>query len=246
MKKIYWGFFLILTFLTTLPASWWLLSKADFFYSSLYDNIGIAEHIAKYAPKNLRGRMDFESTSKTKRVDLFHGIVEAINHHGDGLKNLFYKDVNNQLQPLLTLAEVIHLQDVANLLDRLKILVIGFILIWLVIVTFFRIRKVTLPSAKELFINASIVIVLLLSAVLLISPVKVFNQLHIWVFPDNHQWFFYYEESLMSTMMKAPDLFGYIAGIWGVLSIILTLMLLLLLKFNKNINPVLSRKYGSH
>jgi hypothetical protein len=35
--------------------------------------------------------------------------------------------------------------------------------------------------------------------------------MHIFVFPDNHQWFFYYQDSLMSTLMKAPDLFAGIA-----------------------------------
>ena len=229
MKKIFWGFFLILTFLVTLPATWWVLSKADFFYSSLYDHIGIAEHIAKYAPKNLRGRLDFEKTSKAERVELFHGIVEAINHHGKGLKKLFYKDANQQLQPLLTLAEVIHLQDVANLLDKLKPLVVGFLLAWLVTIWLLWQRKIPMPPASELIISALLVIVLF-SAVLLIGPEKVFNQLHMWVFPDNHQWFFYYEESLMSTMMKAPDLFGYIAGIWVSMSLLASAALVWILR----------------
>jgi hypothetical protein len=35
--------------------------------------------------------------------------------------------------------------------------------------------------------------------------------MHILVFPDDHQWFFYYQDSLMSTLMKAPDLFAGIA-----------------------------------
>jgi len=39
----------------------------------------------------------------------------------------------------------------------------------------------------------------------------VFYYLHTLVFPDNHQWFFYYQESLMSSLMKAPDLFAGIA-----------------------------------
>jgi len=225
MKKILWGLFLLLTFVVTLPATWWVLSKADFFYSPLYDNIGIAEHIAKYAPKNQLGHMDFEKTTKAERVELFHGIVEAINHHGVGLKKLFYKDTSEQLQPLLTLAEVTHLQDVANLLDKLKPLVLGLILIWLAILIFLWRKRIPLPSIKEMIISASIVLALM-GSVLFIGPEKVFNQLHIWVFPDNHQWFFYYEESLMSTMMKAPDLFAYIAGIWGLLSLFGSMILI--------------------
>ena len=51
-----------------------------------------------------------------------------------------------------------------------------------------------------------------LSALLVIvGPKKLFYAFHIWVFPVEHQWFFYWEQSLMSTLMKAPDLFGGIA-----------------------------------
>ena len=234
MKKLFWGLFLLLTFLVTLPASWWGLSKVDFLYSSLYDSIGISEHIAKYAPKNLNGRMDFDKTTKAERVELFHGIVEAINNHGDGLELLSYSSgTNNQLKPLLIQAEVIHLQDVANLLDKLKPLLLSLTLLWLAIVAYLTVKKFTQPSIKELLMSTFIIFVLC-GAVLLIGPEKVFNQLHIWVFPDNHQWFFYYEESLMSTMMKAPDLFAYIAGIWGLMSVMASIPLVYLLKM-KNI-----------
>ncbi len=47
---------------------------------------------------------------------------------------------------------------------------------------------------------------------LLISgPEAVFYQFHIWLFPADHEWFFYWQDSLMSTLMKAPVLFGGIA-----------------------------------
>ena len=229
MKKIYWGLFLLLTFLVTLPASWWIMSKANFFYSPLYDLIGIDAHIERYAPKNMLGHLDFEKTSKAQRVELFHGIVVAINHHGEGLEKLFYHDANQQRQPLLTRAEVQHLQDVANLLNKLKPLMAGLFIIWLFIVALIIYKKQPLATAKEFFVS-TLVILCVFALVLLIGPEKVFNQLHMWVFPDNHQWFFYYEESLMSTMMKAPDLFGYIAAIWVFFSILITAFLIFALK----------------
>lgn len=55
------------------------------------------------------------------------------------------------------------------------------------------------------------------AVLLIVGPEKVFNQLHIWVFPDDHQWFFYYQDSLMSTMMFAPHLFGWIGLAWTIL-----------------------------
>ena len=237
IKKLFWGGFLLLTFIITLPATWWGMSKANFFYSPLYEYIEIAEHIGKYAPRNSQGRSDFESTSKVDRVELFNGIVKAINNHGVGLNQLFYRGVNQQPKKLLTQAEVIHLQDVANLLDKLKLLLIGFMLLWLIVISTLKFKKINLPPGKQL-ISSLLIILIFLGGLLALDPRRIFNQLHIWVFPNNHQWFFYYEESLMSTMMKAPDLFAYILGIWttfsAFLAMILIATLLSLLKSQKN------------
>jgi hypothetical protein len=53
----------------------------------------------------------------------------------------------------------------------------------------------------------------LIAAVLIIGSKKVFYYLHTWIFPPEHPWFFYYQDSLMTTLMKAPDLFGLIAAL---------------------------------
>jgi len=225
MRNLFWGLFLLLTFIITLPASWWALSKVDFTYSFLYDQIGISEHIATYAPRNNKNKKEFEFTTKAERVALFHGIVEAINNNGDGLVQLDYKDRQQQRIGLLTVAEIIHLRDVSNLLNKLKPLALGLLGVWLIIMIVLRFKRIKLPPAKQLLIS-TFIITLVVGGVLSFGPEKVFNQLHIWIFPDNHQWFFYYEESLMSTMMKAPDLFAYIAGIWVLLSMLFTSFIL--------------------
>jgi hypothetical protein len=51
-----------------------------------------------------------------------------------------------------------------------------------------------------------------------VGPVQVFYVLHELVFPAGHEWFFYYQDSLMSMMMQAPNLFGPIAVLWLVLA----------------------------
>ncbi len=229
MRQLYWSLFLLLSFIVTLPASWWVLAKVDFFYPILHDAIQIDEHIKHYAPRNQMYRPDFELTDKQTRVELFHGIVQAIQNKGEGLEQLAYQDIEKQNVQLLTNAETIHLQDVANLLDFLKSVVIVAALLWIALILFIFFRRIKIPNAKQLLLN-SLLILLICSGILLLGPEKVFNQLHIWIFPDDHQWFFYYEESLMSTMMKAPDLFGYIAAIWVLLSIGLTTLLLQLCK----------------
>ncbi|MDZ7747429.1 MAG: hypothetical protein U5K43_00040 [Halofilum sp. (in: g-proteobacteria)] len=53
-----------------------------------------------------------------------------------------------------------------------------------------------------------------------VGPVDLFYWLHEQVFPPDHQWFFHYQESLMSMMMRAPDLFGAIAVLWLALTLV--------------------------
>ena len=206
-----------------MPISWWVLSKANFTYGYLHDYAGISQHIEQFAPIN-NYKKDFANTSKGTRVELFYGIVKSIENHGIGLESLSYLDKDKRHVQLLSDAEIIHLKDVAILL-KTTLLVAGVLaLFWLMIVFWLRFKKINLPPAKQVIIS-TVLIVLVLVGILLLGPSKVFNQLHIWVFPDNHQWFFYYEESLMSTMMKAPDLFAYIGAMWFLVSMIFTFIL---------------------
>ena len=58
----------------------------------------------------------------------------------------------------------------------------------------------------------------------------VFKAMHEMVFPDDHQWFFYYQDSLMTTLMKAPDIFFAIGAVWAILASVIYLLLTLLLQ----------------
>ncbi len=79
-----WLLFLLTTFIVTLPVSWWGMSKADFFYSSLHDSIGIDSHIQLFAPRNRFNKTEFEKTTKDERLTLFHGVVTAIHNKRTG------------------------------------------------------------------------------------------------------------------------------------------------------------------
>ncbi len=228
-NKIFWLFFLLLTFIITLPVSWWSMAKADFFYPSLHDSIAIDKHIERYAPRNQNNKKEFELTTKAERVDLFHGIVEAIHDKGNGLESLAYTNSTNNQVILLTDAEVLHLKDVAYLLDKIKPVVLATFLVWIMVLLIVYIKRFQIPSSKQLLLNV-LPLILIGTIALSLGAEKLFNQLHIWAFPDNHQWFFFYEDSLMSTMMKAPDLFAYISAIWFVISIFLTTILLRVLR----------------
>jgi hypothetical protein len=71
--------------------------------------------------------------------------------------------------------------------------------------------KIPFPGTKKIAKVLLIVIILITAVIIIIGPTAVFYQLHIWLFPPTNQWFFYYYESLMTTLMVAPIIFGPIA-----------------------------------
>lgn len=220
-----WLSFLLLTLLVALSLSWVLLATVDFGYAWLHDHTSIAGHIAEYAPKNFN-KPDFAVTDTAERARLFHGIVEAIHHQGQGLAELTYHDPQGQaITTLFTAAEVTHLQDVAHLIDKITFAAAFMLPLWVVVFVLSLYYHQALPSIKQLA-GYVLLFALLTTAVLSLGATEVFYQLHIWIFPADHPWFFYYEESLMSTMMQAPLLFGYIAIMLLGLAVVITVLLL--------------------
>jgi hypothetical protein len=85
------------------------------------------------------------------------------------------------------------------------------------------------PDFKKLLLHYLFIFGVMVLFVFIYGPMKVFVLLHESFFPANHQWFFYYQDSLMTTMMKAPDLFFYIAGAWVGLALLIFFLLAYLL-----------------
>jgi uncharacterized membrane protein len=198
-----------LALILCLYLSWHALLGVNFSYGFWHDTIGIAENITEYAPQNSY-RKDFADTSKAERVDLFKQICEAISHQGTGLKDIYYTAKTGLQTPLLHRAEIIHLQDVANLIAFTQKIEPFLAFAWLLLLVVFLRCKWPLPSYKQLILSYTGLFCIIGVAILLYGWVDIFYAGHRWIFPDDHQWFFYYQESLMSTMMKAPDLFLYI------------------------------------
>jgi len=180
--------------------------------------IGIDRTIAEYGPKN-RYRDHFELTTTNERHRLFAAIVAAIHDGGRGLKTLSYHDARgNSVAPLLRAPEITHLRDVARLVEWFYRLGLGATLIWLLaLAQLWRLRLPPPPLGRYLAGLASAAAVLALG-VIAVGPEKVFYKAHTLIFPIGHQWFFYYEESLMTMLMKAPDLFAAIAAEWLLLT----------------------------
>lgn len=199
--------------LLALYFSWMANAAVGYGYSWLYQWMDIDRHIEYFAPQN-RFRQGFEKVSADGHVQAFNEIVRSVHSQGKGLADIEYL-VEGKAIPLLHRAEIIHLQDVANLIDTIHYLAFFSALTFFITVfignRYFH-QQGMRADAKGVLVIFAVLMVSLASAVFIVGPKDVFYQMHIWVFPDNHQWFFYYQDSLMSTMMKAPDLFAGIAA----------------------------------
>lgn len=210
----------MLAFLAALFFAWQALTKANFFYPLWYELLGIDRTIATYGPRN-RYRQDFEITTKAERVRLLGEMVAAIHDGGKGLEELVYHAPDGRpIATLLTRPEIVHLQDVARLVDRLRPVGWGAFAGWLLVWGVLLKQRRAMPSVARLLLATLLVLVGGGLIIGLIGPVAVFYRLHTWIFPPAHQWFFYYQDSLMTMMLQAPHIFGYIALAWAGLSLL--------------------------
>lgn len=212
--------------LVALAFAWALLVANNYFYGLWHDYAGIGDAIEKYGPLN-RYREGFADTSREQRVVLFGKIATAVHNDGQGLEKIFYlTPANAPGVPLLHEAEIVHLNDVAALINIVQNILIFASVFWLVATGFFIYKNKPLPGVKAQIIGFGTTICISVAIVLLFGWEKVFNQFHIWIFPEEHQWFFYYQDSLMSTMMWAPHLFKYIGLCWAGFTVVLFVFLL--------------------
>lgn len=213
------GLFVVCMLWTAFFLAWGSLRVVDFAYPALYRVLDIDAHIALYGPQN-RFKHGFETTSRSQRLALFGEIVNAIQSGGRGLEDIRYTDGRGRSIALLRQPEVVHLRSVARLIDRLAWVswaMLGGLLASLAVM---RAARVPPPGAARIARWSVGVVAAAALFVFAYGAENVFNTLHVWVFPADEQWFFYYQESLMTTLMKAPDIFAAIAGIWLVLALV--------------------------
>jgi len=216
-----WVLYIVAALVSAAYVAWLALAQVNFLYPVWHDLIGIDRTIEIYGPRN-RYRQGFELTSKAERNRLFAGIVDAIHARGAGLDTLVYYDIEGHaLGTLLRAPEMVHLKDVAVLVDAFRRAGIVAIIATAALLLNIRKRRLAPPPAKSLLPRLLVPIVALAAAILVAGPVNAFYWLHTVVFPARHEWFFYYQDSLMSTMMRAPVLFGYIALVWTLLTLLL-------------------------
>lgn len=223
-------------FCVSLYLAWQIGASSNFLYTLWYEVIDIDTTISAYGPKN-KNRHGFEQTSKQEQVRLFSEIVASIQNKGEGLNKLRYKNSNGKpVDTLLTEAEIVHLKDVANLVGIFKYFAIVGLLIAAAALFFMFMAKQKCAKFIYHLAGSLVFIVIITGVVFLVGPTKIFYAGHELMFPDNHPWFFYYEDSLMSTMMKAPDLFGPIACELAAVTFLIWFLLLAIVRNVENYN----------
>lgn len=218
LRILHYTLITVCSFLTALFIAWKLLLPVNYGYSLFYQWLDISSHIQKFAPQNRQGKDGFEQTSATDHHQLFADISKAINNSGAGLRDLTYQ-ADGQTRVLLTDAEATHLEDVARLVDIMMPAGWAVLALWFVLVVVSRLREIPLPSLGTSLMTLMIVAGLLLVLVFAIGPHNIFRAFHELVFPPENQWFFYYQDSLMTTLMKAPDIFFAITVLWAIIAI---------------------------
>jgi uncharacterized membrane protein len=203
---------LLLALVLSLYGAWMVNAQLGYGYSWLYEFYETEQHISRYAPQN-KYRTGFETTSVDVHKEVFQHIVDSVHANGVGLESINYQ-YQGQSIPLLHQAELIHLQDVARLINNIHYIawVCGGLFIIGLLAEYRHQRKHKSRASSLGILTVLSLLAVLITAMFLIWGAKaIFYQLHIMIFPADHQWFFYYQESLMSTLMKAPDLFAGIA-----------------------------------
>lgn len=207
---LFWPVFFISQLLALALISWHLAAQIHFAYPMGYKLLGLEQHIAQYAPIN-RNKEDFEFTQPEDHWRLFAEICDSIQNQGRGLADIRYTLQNGESRLLLHDREIVHLQDVANLVSHFYQLGFISLAIWLCGIIFIYFKKPKMPSMAKVIALFLLVVGIVTVIVLLLGARDVFYWFHELVFPKGHQWFFYYQDSLMTTLMKAPHIFAFIA-----------------------------------
>jgi hypothetical protein len=219
LKTALWPLYLLTLLISATLIAWHLLAQIDFAYPQGYKLLAIDRHIAKFAPQN-RYRKHFELTTQDEHFQLFSEIMASIQHNGEGLASINYS-YDGGSSPLFRKAEVVHLQRVAKLVNGFYWL--GSASIIMTIILFLLIKRTKPARPKLTHVLAGFLVAVLSGGVILfiVGPKNSFHWLHAQIFPAGDQWFFYYQDSLMTTLLKAPDLFGFM----GALLVIATLLI---------------------
>ena len=238
LAKTLGNFGLTLTLLVScLYISWQVLSQADFLYGQIYEHNNLEAHVNEFAPQNRSGKESFALTTKAERVRVFSEIAREINTGGGGLGSITYTpEGRDAATTFLVEAERGHLEDVADLVSSLKpvgaaiasLLIAFYAFCWYYKVSRFKYFWRP-PGVFVSLVQIAVVAVICAAITFLLGPQKTFYLLHEWAFSDKAQWFFHFQDSLMTTLM--PEVvFANIAVLLGVATVVTWLITNMILR----------------
>jgi len=205
---VLWALYSVSSLILSIWIAWHLSAHVNFLYPLWYSVLKIDQTIAQNAPRHLY-KKQFVYTTKQEHHRLFSELVKSIQNKGGGLAHIyFYSESGEQLGTLLSQNEITHLKDVSLFIDSLNWLNILLLIFSLLLLAVIFLLRLGMPTPRKLFVSVGVIIAMVTFVVFIIGPTKTFYWLHPIVFHVDHQWFFYYEESLMSMLMKAPVLFA--------------------------------------
>ena len=195
--------------ISCLYISWQVLSQSHFFYGEIYDRHNLENHVNTYATQNRNNKDDFELTTREERLRVFGDISDAINAGGVGLDDIKYPSPRSPAgTKFLVKAERDHLQDVANLVSKLKpigALASSMLLLFYGFCWSYRMRRhknFWQPTSMAVALFQFGLLILALGAfIAVMGAQRVFYLLHEWLFANKTQWYFYFQDSLMTTLM---------------------------------------------
>jgi lipoprotein signal peptidase len=212
--------------ISCLYMSWQILAQANFLYDQIYDHNNLEKHINEYAALNRNGKESFALTDKAERVQIFNDIAREINTGGEGLATISFVSTGEARRASFLIPEERdHLQDVANLVTSLKplgALLASALIAFYGFCWYYKVSRYQYfwrPSGVfvSLFQIAAVA-ALCVAITFALGPQQTFYLLHDWAFSDKAQWYFYFEDSLMTTLM--PEVvFGNIAALIAVLTV---------------------------
>ena len=157
--------------------------------------------------------------------------MRTVNANGVGLKTIQYFNTDGvPINLFLTLEEVDHLEDVSVLVQSMNNLAFIFIIIFIIITLMAWRYKRAPPSLLMLICSMASFVVIITGSIIFTGPLEVFNKLHELVFANKSQWHFYYQDSLMTTLLKAPDTFATMAILMTAIALIFWLLIFCLTK----------------
>lgn len=228
-RTLTWTALIVTLFFSSLHLSWRVFTKLDFLYSTWYELMEVDLLIEKIGPRH-KYKRNFHLTTKGEHLRLFSAINFAVHSNPNHLSIISYLDKDfKPIDKMLTHAEITHLKDVSELIRKAQFAGWTCLAITLLLGSIILYRQVEPPPKFTIFKIIIFSFISTLAFLFILGPVNIFYQFHSWVFPQEHQWFFYYEESLMSLIMYAPYLFGYISALLFTTSMVITAIVLVAL-----------------